>query len=87
MTDSQPVMPLYGFVQGDTMGLVVLARPSDTARDLAARLAEAAAVRVAPRVAPMESGRIMFRDKILDPKATLRGEGIGPLDRVDLVWR
>jgi hypothetical protein len=29
----------------------------------------------------------MLRGQLVDPRATLRGEGIGPLDRVDLVWR
>ena len=76
-------MPLYGFVQGDTMGLVVLTRPSETASDLAKRLVEASAI----RVAPAGQGRIMVHDKILDPKATLRSVGLAPLDRVDLVWR
>ena len=76
-------MPLYGFVEGDTMGVVVLVRPDDTARDLAQHLREAVAVRVAPR----GEARVMFGGQPLDPRATLRGEGIGPLDRVDLVWR
>ena len=78
----EPVMPVYGFVQGDTMGLVVLVRPDETARELAERLVRAAAVRVAPR----PEGRVVFRGKVLDPRVTLRSEGIGALDRVDLVW-
>ena len=78
-----PVMPVYGFAEGDTMGVVVLVRPDDTARDLAQQLREAVAVRVAPR----GEGRVMLRGQLVDPRATLRGEGIGPLDRVDLVWR
>ncbi len=80
---SQPMMPVYGFVQGDTMGLVVLVRRDETARDLANRLIEAAGI----RVDPPGDGRVMVGQRILDPKATLRSEGIGPLDRVDLVWR
>jgi len=76
------VMPVYGFVAGDTMGVVVLVRPDDTFRELAARLIEAASVRV------MKSGRgrVAVNGRVPDPKATLRAEGIGPLDRVDLVW-
>jgi toluene monooxygenase system protein A len=80
---SPPVMPLYGFVEGDSMGVVVLIRPDETARDLAQRLKDAVAVRVAPR----GEASVMFRGEVLDPTATLRSEGIGPLDRVDLVWR
>jgi YHS domain-containing protein len=78
-----PVMPVYGFAEGDTLGVVVLVRPDETARDLAQYLHEAVAVRVAPRGEP----RVMLRGQLLDPRVTLRGEGIGPLDRVDLVWR
>lgn len=79
---NQPVMPVYGFVQGDTMGLVVLVRGDDTVKELAERLRTAAAVRVvSPRDASVRMGA-----RTLDPRATVRSEGIGPLDRVDLVW-
>jgi hypothetical protein len=78
-----PVMPVYGFAEGDTMGVVVLVRPDDTTRDLAQQLREAVAVRVAPR----GEARVMLNGQLVDPRATLRGEGVGPLDRVDLVWR
>ena len=76
------VMPVYGFVAGDTMGVVVLVRNEDTFRELAARLGEAAGV----RVAGSERGRISFNGRIVDPRATLRAEGVNALDRVDLVW-
>ena len=82
MSDAGAVMPLYGFVAGDTLGVVVLARPDETFRELAARLAEAANVRVAAR----GRGRIVFNGRRLDPKTTLRSEGLRALDRVDLVW-
>lgn len=75
-------MPVYGFVAGDTMGVVVLVRPDDTFRELAERLSEAAGVRVAGN----GRGRISFNGRILDPRLTLRAEGVTPLDRVDLVW-
>jgi hypothetical protein len=76
------VMPVYGFVAGDTMGVVVLVRPDDTCRELAARLTEAAGV----RVVGSGSGRVSFKGRVLDPRVTLRSEGVTPLDRVDLVW-
>ncbi|MEO5769429.1 MAG: toluene-4-monooxygenase system B family protein [Polyangia bacterium] len=78
----EPLMPVYGFIQGDSMGLVVLVRPDETAHDLADRMVEAAAVRVSPR----PGGRVLFAEKVLDPRVTLRSAGVGPLDRVDLVW-
>ena len=76
------VMPLYGFVAGDTMGVVVLARPDDTFRELAARLSEAAGV----RVAGAGGAQICIGGRVVDPKLTLRAEGVNPLDRIDLVW-
>ena len=76
------VMPVYGFVAGDTMGVVVLVRPDQTFGELAARLSEAASV----RAAGTGRGRIAVNGRVLDPRATLRAEGIGPLTRVDLVW-
>jgi hypothetical protein len=77
------VMPLYGFIEGDTLGVVVLVRPDETARDLARHLIEAASV----RVARTDEARVRVRDEILSPNATLRSAGITPLDRVDLVWQ
>ncbi len=55
-----PVMPVYGFAEGDTLGVVVLVRPDETARDLAQQLREAVAVRVAPR----GEARIMLRGQL-----------------------
>lgn len=83
MTDEESVMPLYGFVQGDSMGVVVLARPQESVRELAKKLVEASAV----RIRPSGEGRIESAGRLLDPDSTLRKEGIGVLDRVDLVWR
>ena len=82
MAASDALMPLYGFVEGDTLGVVVLMRADDTVGTLATRLQEATAL----RVAPAGEGRVMVRDQLLDPGSTLRREGIRALDRVDLVW-
>jgi hypothetical protein len=76
------VMPLYGFVQGDTMGVVVLARSDGTVADLAEKLIQAAGVRVSRR----ERFRVTSGERLLDLGATLRMQGIRALDRVDLVW-
>jgi hypothetical protein len=76
------VMPVYGFVQGDSMGIVVLAHSDGTAADLAEKLMQATSVRVARR----EKYRVMAGERILDLGATLRMQGIQALDRVDLVW-
>lgn len=76
------VMPLYGFVQGDTMGVVVLARPDETVQALADKLMAAVGVRVARR----DGFKIMFRDRSLDLGALVRTQGLEPLERLTLVW-
>jgi hypothetical protein len=76
------VMPLYAFVQGDSMGVVVLAHSDGTAAELAEKLMQATAVRVARR----ERFWVMSGGRILDPGATLRMQGLQALDRVDLMW-
>jgi hypothetical protein len=76
------LMPLYAFVQGDSMGLVVLAHSDGTAAELAEKLMQASAVRVARR----ERFRVMSGGRVLDLGATLRMQGLQALDRVDLRW-
>jgi hypothetical protein len=76
------VIPVYAFVQGDTMGIVVLAHFDGTAADLAEKMMHATALRVARR----PEFRVMAGDRVLDPGATLRMQELQPLDRVDLVW-
>ena len=43
------LVPLYGFLQGDSMGLLVLVRDEDRVQDVGDALQQAAAVRIAPR--------------------------------------
>ena len=74
-------IPLYAFVQGDTLGLVVLAPDGELVAELAQRLARAAASRV------KSSGRlrVLHRGKLLAGELSLREAGVRALDRVDLV--
>jgi hypothetical protein len=76
------VLPLYGFVEGDTMGIVVLGRLDGTVGELGDNLLRAVGVRVARRGAY----RIVAGAYRLDPAAPLGSQGLSPLDRVDLVW-
>jgi Toluene-4-monooxygenase system protein B (TmoB) len=74
-------IPLYAFVRGDTLGLVVLASETESVADLAQRLSRAAA----PRVSPDPSLRVLHRGKLLRGELTLTEAGVAALDRVDLV--
>jgi hypothetical protein len=75
------LVPLYGFVQGDTLGLLVLVRSTDTVAELAAVLQEAASV----RVAPSPDVFVRHRRERLDPTVTVAAAGLTALDRVELV--
>jgi hypothetical protein len=75
------LIPLYGFVPGDTLGVLVLAQSDDTIQDLANSLAQAVSVRVAVR----GSLAIRWGGVELDPTTTLDGAGIRALQRIDLV--
>ena len=76
------VLPLYGFVQGDTMGVVVLGRLDATVADLGADLLRAVGVRL-NRQGPYQ---LRAGARRLDPEATLRTAAMEPLERIDLVW-
>jgi hypothetical protein len=75
------MMPLYAFVQGDTLGLLVLAREEATVAELAEELQSLAQVRV-PRRA---SVAVVHGGRQLPPNATVSECQMQPLDRVDLV--
>jgi hypothetical protein len=75
------LVPLYGFLQGDTLGLIVLVQDSDRVRDIAACLEQAASVRVAPKREP----RVYFKGQPLDLERTVAEVGLTALDRVDVV--
>jgi hypothetical protein len=75
------VLPLYVFVRGDTLGLVVLAPEQESIDELAQRLSRAAA----PRVALVGRLRVLHRGRPVAGELTLREAGIRALDRVDLV--
>lgn len=75
------MVPLYGFLHGDTIGLVVLARADHTIAEVAHLLQEAASVRVAPRAGM----RVFAGERLLDPEATVADAGLAPLARIDVV--
>jgi hypothetical protein len=75
------LVPLHGFVQGDTVGLLVLVHDTDTIAELARVLVEAAAVRVLPAPA----ARIYRGGTELEPSLTVAGAGLSALERIDLI--
>jgi Tfp pilus assembly protein PilN len=74
-------VPLYGFLQGDTVGLLILAEDGDTLEALARKLQAAASLRVATR----EAVRVLYNDKAMDPTMTVAQAGLQALDRFDVL--
>jgi hypothetical protein len=74
------MIPVYGFLEGDTMGLLLLADEAETIASLTDKMEASAATRVAPR------GRmnLAWRGRIIEPHLTVAEVGIAPLDRVDV---
>ncbi|HVJ20564.1 MAG TPA: toluene-4-monooxygenase system B family protein [Polyangiaceae bacterium] len=73
------MIPLYGFLRGDTLGLLILAAEDETVAELGHKLAQAARIRV-KTTGPLQ---VIYRGRTLDPTARLREIGIGPLERFD----
>jgi len=76
-----PLIPLYGFLEGDTLGILVLAYAGDTVQELAGRLEQSARVRVARRT----TVRVLYKGRELEPTLTLEAAGIEALERFDVV--
>jgi hypothetical protein len=74
-------IPLYGFLQGDTVGLLILAEEGDTLQALARKLQDAASLRVAAR----ERVQMVYNGKTMDPTMTVAQAGLQALDRFDVI--
>jgi hypothetical protein len=74
-------VPLYGFLQGDTVGLLILAEETETLQALARKLQDAASLRVAARGAV----RLVYKDKTMDEGLTVAQAGFEALDRFDVI--
>ncbi len=75
------LVPLYGFVAGDTLGVLVLVHDGDTIAEVAHVAQAAAAMRVAPRA----HARVFVRGAALDGCLTVAAAGLTALDRIDVV--
>ena len=75
------LIPLYGFLQGDTIGLLILAEEAETLQALARKLQDAASVRVGGR----DHVQVVYNDKTMDPAMTVAQAGLEALDRFDVI--
>jgi hypothetical protein len=76
-------IPLYGFLEGDTLGLLVLAQEGETVLELARKLQEAASIRVARN----DKIDLVYNGKAIDPGLTVAQTGLQALDRFDVTRR
>ena len=76
-------IPLYGFLEGDTLGLLVLAEEGETVLELARKLQEAANIRVAHK----DRIDLVYNGKAIDPGLTVAQTGLQALDRFDVILR
>jgi hypothetical protein len=76
-------IPIYGWVQGDSVVVVVLAREEQTVGELTTQLCRAASV----RVAESSSAYASRGGQRLDPDLLLPAAGIEALDRIDVFHR
>lgn len=78
-------IPLYGFLQGDTVGLLILADDGETLEALAQKLQAAASLRVATR----DQVLVVYKDKTMDQTMTVAQAGFESLDRFDVLsgWK
>ena len=75
-------IPLYGFLEGDTLGLLVVAEEGETVLELARKLQDAASIRVARN----DKIDLVYNGKAIDPGLTIGQAGLQALDRFDVIW-
>jgi hypothetical protein len=76
-------IPLYGFLEGDTLGLLLLAEEGETVLQLARKLQDAASI----RVAYSDHVDFLYDGKAMDPNLTVAQVGLQALDRFDVIRR
>jgi hypothetical protein len=74
-------IPLYGFLQGDTLGLVILADEEETVQSVTRKLQDAGSLRVVGK----DHVRLIYNDKEMDPALTVAQARFQALDRIDVV--
>lgn len=75
------LVPIYGFMKGDTLGILVLAQSDEKVASVISKIQRSADVRVKAR----GEYRLLKGSKELDLNSTVQECGLEALDRVDLV--
>jgi hypothetical protein len=75
------MIPLYGFLEGDTIGLLILADEGDSAAVLAQKLQISAQVRLKPKAKVV----LLHNGRALEPHTTVEQARMEALDRFDVV--
>jgi hypothetical protein len=73
-------LPLYGFLEGDTIGVLIVSEENGTVASLARKLQDAASIRVTPH----NRTHVVYRGKVIDPALTLAEAGFTELERFDV---
>ena len=73
-------VPLYGFLEGDTIGQLILADEDETIASLARKLQDAASIRVKPQ----DEVQLVYGGKIVDAALTVSEAGLTELERFDV---
>lgn len=75
------MIPLYGFMSGDTCGVLVLAQSDDTIAEIATKLQQAARL----RVASLPHYKVIYNNRTLSPNSTVSQCEMQALERFDVV--
>lgn len=76
-------IPIYGFVEGDTMGVVILAEEQETILSLTNKLLQAVSLRVDVN----HQYEAIYQGLVLDPDEAVVTTNLRPLQRLDLKRR
>jgi hypothetical protein len=79
-SETKMSLPLYGFLEGDTVGLLIVADQNESISSLARKLQEAGNIRVKPK----SEVQLVYQGKVIDPALTVSGAGFTALERFDL---
>lgn len=74
------MIPLYGFLQGDVLGILLLADEHASIGELAEQLQQAARLRVARRPNPI----VKYQGQLLDARLTVKQANLAALERIDV---